>query len=145
MESAAAERRAVGLARALQAGATLRRRPADSARPDRASSPSWPPTPPLAGGRHAAAATLREVLRELYPAALRAYPDPAEPTDRSRSSTRCPSPACSRHRPARPRGADAQARSSELAEAGVADAATVTEADHRAAGRDRRDTARGTG
>ena len=30
-------------------------------------------------GRHAAAVALREVLRELYPAALRAYPDPAHP------------------------------------------------------------------
>ena len=33
----------------------------------------------LASGRHSAAVALREVLRELYPAALRAYPDPAEP------------------------------------------------------------------
>jgi hypothetical protein len=33
----------------------------------------------LAIGRHSAAVALREVLRELYPAALRAYPDPAEP------------------------------------------------------------------
>lgn len=31
----------------------------------------------MLNGRHAAAAALREVLRELYPAALRAYPDPA--------------------------------------------------------------------
>ena len=32
----------------------------------------------VTAGRQAAAAALREVLRELYPAALRAYPDPAE-------------------------------------------------------------------
>ncbi|MEU9505102.1 transposase [Micromonospora sp. NPDC048170] len=78
MHSPAAERRAVGLARALQAGAL---------------SAVTLPTPrdlagykqvlaahaALASGRHSAAVTLREVLRELYPAALRAYPDPAEP------------------------------------------------------------------
>ena len=33
----------------------------------------------VVAGRQGTAATLREVLRELYPAALRAYPDPAEP------------------------------------------------------------------
>ena len=33
----------------------------------------------MLNGRHAAAIALREVLRELYPAALRAYPDPAHP------------------------------------------------------------------
>ena len=33
----------------------------------------------MAAGRHGTAVALREVLRELYPAALRAYPDPAEP------------------------------------------------------------------
>ncbi len=32
----------------------------------------------VTAGRQAAAVALREVLRELYPAALRAYPDPAE-------------------------------------------------------------------
>ncbi|WP_433389833.1 transposase [Micromonospora sp. KLBMP9576] len=78
MQSPPAERRAVGLARALQAGAL---------------SAVTLPTPrdlagykqvlaahaALASGRHSAAVTLREVLRELYPAALRAYPDPAEP------------------------------------------------------------------
>ncbi|MER5333208.1 transposase, partial [Micromonospora sp. NPDC002717] len=78
MQSPPAERRAVGLARALQAGAL---------------SAVTLPTPrdlagykqvlaahaALASGRHSAAVALREVLRELYPAALRAYPDPAEP------------------------------------------------------------------
>ncbi|MFR9776988.1 transposase [Micromonospora sp. MS34] len=78
MQSPAAERRAVGLARALQAGAL--------------SAVTLPAPRDLAGykqvlaahaaltsGRHSAAVALREVLRELYPAALRAYPDPAEP------------------------------------------------------------------
>jgi hypothetical protein len=78
MESPPAERRAVGLARALQAGAL--------------SAVSMPAPRDLAGlkgvlvahaalvtGRHSAAVALREVLRELHPAALRAYPDPAEP------------------------------------------------------------------
>ncbi|MFY1685267.1 transposase [Micromonospora sp. WMMD730] len=78
MQSAPAERRAVGLARALQAGAL--------------SAVTLPAPRDLAGfkqvlsahaalssGRHSAAVALREVLRELYPAALRAYPDPAEP------------------------------------------------------------------
>lgn len=71
------QRAAVGLARALQAGALYAT----------AQSPSWNLDefkPLLAAhgavtaGRQAAAAALREVLRELYPAALRAYPDPAE-------------------------------------------------------------------
>lgn len=72
-------RHALGLALALQAGAL---------------SATLQPTPPelvelkpvlaglsaLATGRHAAAIALREVLRELYPAALRALPSPADPT-----------------------------------------------------------------
>ena len=78
MASPAAERRAVGLARALQAGAVVASGlpvPRDLApyRPLLAAHSA------LASGRHSAAATLREVLRELYPAALRAYSDPAEP------------------------------------------------------------------
>ncbi|MGN9807899.1 transposase [Micromonospora sp. BQ11] len=77
MQSPPVERRAVGLARALQAGAL--------------SAVTLPAPRDLAGykqvlaahaalatGRHSAAVALREVLRELYPAALRAYPDPAE-------------------------------------------------------------------
>ena len=36
-------------------------------------------------GRQAAAVALREVLRELYPAALRAYPDPAAPAGAGRA------------------------------------------------------------
>ncbi|HEY7272043.1 MAG TPA: transposase [Actinoplanes sp.] len=74
----AAARRAVGLARALQAGAI-----AAVALPVSRELTSYKPV--LAAhvamliGRQAAGAALREVLRELYPAALRAYPDPAHP------------------------------------------------------------------
>ncbi|AEV88638.1 transposase [Actinoplanes sp. SE50] len=74
----AAARRAVGLARALQAGAI-----AAVTLPAPRELVSYKPV--LAAhvamlvGRNAAAAALREVLRELYPAALRAYPDPAHP------------------------------------------------------------------
>ncbi|MFC7548307.1 transposase [Plantactinospora sp. GCM10030261] len=78
MQAPPAVRRAVGLARALQAGAlwaaTL---PAPRELTD--YKPMLAAHAALATGRHSAAAALREVLRELYPAALRAYPDPAEP------------------------------------------------------------------
>ncbi len=78
MQSPPAERRAVGLARALQAGAlsavTLPA-PRDLANYKQVLAAHAA----LANGRHSAAVALREVLRELYPAALRAYPDPAEP------------------------------------------------------------------
>ncbi|GAA4593356.1 hypothetical protein GCM10023107_26650 [Actinoplanes octamycinicus] len=74
----AAARRAVGLARALQAGAI-----AAVTLPAPRELVSYKPV--LAAhvamlvGRNASAVALREVLRELYPAALRAYPDPAHP------------------------------------------------------------------
>ncbi|PZG13484.1 transposase [Micromonospora craterilacus] len=78
MQSPPAVRRAVGLARALQAGAlsavTLPA-PRDLAGYKQVLAAHAA----LASGRHSAAVALREVLRELYPAALRAYPDPAEP------------------------------------------------------------------
>ncbi|MBB2946016.1 hypothetical protein FB565_005774 [Actinoplanes lutulentus] len=73
-----AARRAVGLARALQAGAI-----AAINLPTPRELVSYKPV--LAAhvamlvGRNSAAVALREVLRELYPAALRAYPDPAHP------------------------------------------------------------------
>ncbi|TBL27314.1 transposase, partial [Verrucosispora sp. SN26_14.1] len=77
MQAPPAVRRAVGLARALQAGAlsavTLPA-PRDLAGYKQVLAAHAA----LAAGRHSAAAALREVLRELYPAALRAYPDPAE-------------------------------------------------------------------
>ncbi|SDY02038.1 hypothetical protein SAMN05444365_101395 [Micromonospora pattaloongensis] len=78
IESPAAERRAVGLARALQAGA-LSAVTLPAPRDLASFKPVLAAHAALANGRHAAAVALREVLRELYPAALRAYPDPAEP------------------------------------------------------------------
>jgi hypothetical protein len=77
MQAPASQRQAIGLARALQAGALYAT----------AQSPSWDldELKPLlsahgavVAGRQAAAVALREVLREIYPAALRAFLDPAE-------------------------------------------------------------------
>ena len=78
MQSPPAERRAVGLARALQAGA-LSAVTLPAPRDLAGYKPVLAAHAALASGRHSAAVALREVLRELYPAALRAYPDPAEP------------------------------------------------------------------
>ncbi|WP_133874405.1 transposase [Paractinoplanes brasiliensis] len=78
MQAPPAARRAVGLARALQAGALTA-----GALPVPRDLVSYKPVlaahVALLSGRHGAAIALREVLRELYPAALRAYPDPAHP------------------------------------------------------------------
>ncbi|MFC3991949.1 transposase, partial [Actinoplanes siamensis] len=78
MAAPAAARRAVGLARALQAGAI-----AAVTLPAPRELVSYKPVlaahVAMLAGRNAAAIALREVLRELYPAALRAYPDPAHP------------------------------------------------------------------
>lgn len=78
MQAPPAARRAVGLARALQAGALVA-----GALPVPRELVSYKPVlaahVALLSGRHAAAIALREVLRELYPAALRAYPDPSHP------------------------------------------------------------------
>ncbi len=78
MQAPPAARRAVGLARALQAGAL---EPGNLPVPRELVSykPVLAAHVALLGGRHSAAVALREVLRELYPAALRAYPDPAHP------------------------------------------------------------------
>jgi hypothetical protein len=78
MQAPPAARRAVGLARALQAGAiaavtTPAPRELTSYKPVLAAHVA------MLNGRYGAAIALREVLRELYPAALRAYPDPAHP------------------------------------------------------------------
>ncbi|MFI7489508.1 transposase [Micromonospora echinaurantiaca] len=78
MQSPPAERRAVGLARALQAGA-LSAVTLPAHRDLAGYKQVLAAHAALASGRHSAAVALREVLRELYPAALRAYPDPAEP------------------------------------------------------------------
>ena len=78
MAAPPAARRAVGLARALQAGAI-----AAVTIPAPRELVSYKPVlsahVAMLNGRHAASQALREVLRELYPAALRAYPDPAHP------------------------------------------------------------------
>jgi hypothetical protein len=78
MSAPQSARRAVGLARALQAGAI-----APVIQPTPRELVSYKPVlaahVALLGERNAAIVGLREVLRELYPAALRAYPDPAHP------------------------------------------------------------------
>jgi hypothetical protein len=77
MHAPVSERRAIGLARALQAGA-LAAATQSAPRELMALRPVLAAHAALAAGRQSAAGALREVLRELYPAALRAYPDPAE-------------------------------------------------------------------
>ncbi|WP_029723329.1 hypothetical protein [Salinispora cortesiana] len=72
------QRRAIGLARALQAGA-LSAVALPAPRDLAGYKPVLAAHAALASGRHSAAVALREVLRELFPAALQAYPDPAEP------------------------------------------------------------------
>ena len=70
--------RALGLARALHAGALV----ATTVAPPAGLAdlkPMLAADSALATGRYSAATALREILRELYPAALRAYPDPAAP------------------------------------------------------------------
>ena len=125
MESPQPERRAVGLARALQAGALLAT-PVPIAANLVPLKPILTAHSALATGRHAAAVALREVLRELYPAALRAYPDPAEPVALAVMDA-LPEPslltAASNGR-ARDGGA-AEDVIARLTAAGVADAATI--------------------
>jgi hypothetical protein len=127
MESPAAERRAVGLARALQAGAL--------------SATTLPGPRDLAGlkgvliahaalttGRHSAAVALREVLRELHPAALRAYPDPAEPVPLAVLDALPEPSTLGATPPARRDASTTDAIIEDLAETGVADPATIKEA-----------------
>ncbi|MEV4758057.1 transposase [Micromonospora sp. NPDC049559] len=128
MQSPPAERRAVGLARALQAGAlsavTL---PAPR---DLAGYKSvLAAHAALANGRHSAAVALREVLRELYPAALRAYPDPAEPVSLAVLDA-LPEPGMLAANGSRGRdtAVAADAIAAHLAADGVADAGAITEA-----------------
>jgi hypothetical protein len=126
MESPPAERRAVGLARALQAGAL--------------SEVSLPAPRDLAGlkgvlvahaalvsGRHSAAVALREVLRELHPAALRAYPDPAEPVPLAVLDA-LPEPASLGGNAGRGREPAADTIVTDIARTGVADTVTVKNA-----------------
>jgi hypothetical protein len=78
MSAPPAARRAVGLARAMQAGAIAAQN-VPAPRELMSYKPVLAAHVAMLNGRHAAATALREVLRELYPAALRAYPDPAHP------------------------------------------------------------------
>lgn len=128
-DSAPMQRRALGLARALHAGAlsaTSTPAPAELA----GLKPLLAAHGALATGRHAAAVALREVLRELYPAALRAYPDPADPVALAVMEA-LPEPgaltssAAARGRDA---AAAADAVTSKLAAAGLGDPAAVSEA-----------------
>ncbi|HEX6497530.1 MAG TPA: transposase [Micromonosporaceae bacterium] len=119
-----AERRAVGLARALQAGALA----ASTQAPPRDLvnlKPVLAAHAAVAAGRQSAAVALREVLRELYPAALRAYPDPADPIPLAILDA-LPEPGLLGPGTAN-RGRDA-AVATELAEAGIADAQVINEA-----------------
>lgn len=124
IQSNAAERRAVGLARALQAGVLS----AVGQSPPRDMLPLKPVLAAHAAvvsGRQSAAATLREVLRELYPAALRAYPDPAESIPLAILDA-LPEPGILGGGATGRKGD--QAVVAELAKAGVADAVTLGEA-----------------
>ena len=78
MQAPPAARRAVGLARALQAGA-IEAVTLPAPRELTSYKPILAAHVAMLNGRYSAAIALREVLRELYPAALRAYPDPAHP------------------------------------------------------------------
>jgi hypothetical protein len=73
-----AGRRAVGLARALHGG-LLTAVPHSASPGLDALRPLLATHAALVLGRQQATATLREILRELYPAALRAFPDPGDP------------------------------------------------------------------
>ncbi|GAB3503835.1 transposase [Phytohabitans suffuscus] len=128
MESPAAERRAVGLARALQAGA-LSAVALPVPRDLLPYKPVLAAHAALCNGRLSAAVALREVLRELYPAALRAYPDPAEPVSLAVLDA-LPEPSlltgASGGR-GRESTSATDAVISQLAAEGVADAGTVSE------------------
>ncbi|GAA2524073.1 transposase [Pilimelia columellifera] len=115
------ERRAIGLARALQAGAlwaTTVPAPADLV----ACRPLLVAYGALTAARQAAAVALREVLREVYPAALRAFADP--------TSALCLAIINEFPEPGLARGSDGDAHdiralADQLASAQIADAAEV--------------------
>jgi hypothetical protein len=125
MQSTPAERRAIGLARALQAGA-LSAVSLPAPREMAALKPVLAAHSAVAVGRHAAAVALREVLRELYPAALRAYPDPAESVPLAVLDA-LPEPGLVGGANAS-RGRDADAVAGQLAASGIADLGTIAEA-----------------
>ncbi|GAB2926178.1 hypothetical protein GCM10027280_11850 [Micromonospora polyrhachis] len=128
MQAPPVQRRAVGLARALQAGA-LSAAALPAPRDLAGYKPVLAAHAALASGRHAAAVALREVLRELYPAALRAYPDPAETVPLAVLDA-LPEPGMLTG--AGPRGRDttvaADAIAAHLTADGVADPDAITEA-----------------
>ncbi|HKD99027.1 MAG TPA: transposase [Micromonosporaceae bacterium] len=124
VDAGPAERNAVGLARALAAGALTAATQA-APRDMVALKPVLAAHAAVAISRSGSAVALREVLRELYPAALRAYPDPAEPVPLAILDA-LPEPGLLGSTSSS-RGRDA-AVAAELARAGVADVATVTEA-----------------
>ena len=128
MESSPAQRRAVGLARALQAGA-LSAVTLPAPRDLAGYKPVLAAHAALASGRHSAAAALREVLRELYPAALRAYPDPADPVPLAVLDA-LPEPGMLAGTGGRGRDTSvaADAIAAHLAADGVADAEEISEA-----------------
>lgn len=127
-ESPATARRAIGLARALQAGA-LSAVTLPAPRELAGYQPVLAAHAALANGRHSAAVALREVLRELYPAALRAYPDPAEPISLAVLDA-LPEPGMLGGGGGRGRDTSVaiDAIAAHLAADGVADAATINEA-----------------
>lgn len=129
VDSTPDERRAVGLARALQAGA-LSAVVGPAPREFVAFKPVLAAHAALAVGRHAAAVALREVLRELYPAALRAYPDPAAPVALAVLEA-LPEPgmlAGQSGSRGRDNGATAEAVAARLVADGICDSATALEA-----------------
>ena len=123
VQAPASERRAVGLARALQAGA-LSASTQGAPRELMSLKPVLVAHAALATGRQGAAMALREVLRELYPAALRAYPDPAEPIPLAILDA-VPEPGLLIGAGSRPR---VDSVAAGLADAGVADLETITDA-----------------
>jgi hypothetical protein len=126
---ALARRRAVGLARALHAGALAATTvPAPPELVD--LKPLLAADSALATGRYGAAVALREVLRELYPAALRAYPDPSDPVALAVMDA-LPEPgalAGSANGRGRDAAAAADAATARLTADGVADPAVIAEA-----------------
>ncbi|HEU0238559.1 MAG TPA: transposase [Micromonosporaceae bacterium] len=115
-------RHAIGLARALQAGA-LAASGQGAPRELMALKPVLAAHTAMTASRHSSAVALREVLRELYPAALRAYPDPADPIPLAILDA-LPEPSLLG---VTNRGRDA-AVAAELAMAGVSDPTTIAEA-----------------
>ncbi|MDG4767958.1 transposase [Solwaraspora sp. WMMD406] len=128
MSAPQALRRAIGLARALQAGA-LSAVTLPAPRDLVAYKPVLAAHSALANGRLAAAVALREVLRELYPAALRAYPDPADPVALAVLDA-LPEPGMLSGTSSRNRelSVAADAVAAHLAADGVADAGTIDDA-----------------